>query len=970
MLSRSISARRALAALAFSTGALVLGGACDPGESEPDPGDPGADELVVCRFEAPPDAQRLRGVLRLSAVCRHPKGIESVDFKVDARRFAQLPGGAPDDRYVMEDDSADLDDGMHTSSVAARSVEGTQGSARVAVFVDNTAPTVELTSPEDGQRYAGALPLRLLASDPAAPSTGDGPRAVQMLRVRLGDLLLGEWAAPDPTVALSETVDISSLPTGDYPFVVEAEDAAGNATRLERALHVVTSPRFRGVHLQPLGVPGSVQDLALGDLDDDGTPDLLLCGTGGLYARRGRGDGGFAEAQPLLGPDDGACTGLLLADIDGAPPAEVLLYGQDITGHFLKISWRVPAARAGELERIALPSRATTLALCELDGDGVPDLVLGGEVDEHGVMVLRGRGDGSFAAPASVGGVGRVRSVACQDLDGDGRTDLVLGRDTKAFSVLPGAAGGTFGIARSTGEADGIDSVAEAVGLGDFDEDGRPDVAVSQASGGFALYRGGEVGDWQYTLADRLHRGASALGSRELQVVEFDGDGHLDLLVLNPSARNLGVFRGRGDGSFEELELAHLGPNPAKLRLADLDGDGRQDFCALGDSGAQLLCVLGRGGGAFDAAPELRLPELVTALALLALRPAGALDLVALGQGKSVEGRRVADLHLWRSDGSFPRAAQTSLEIDLRGQGNPLGLSAGDLDGDGQVDLLVPSSTACGGGACPGNLNWLRGDGQGSFTQQAPLALGRSPLLVRVCDLDGDGRDDVAMAQPKAEGIGAELIFGRVAALEPLSLEPSDPAPLSDVPEDLRCAEVDGQPGPDLLAVSRLSGSLDYLRGQGKAPWVQGERQVLALGDNPRRLALGDLDGDGAQDALVSVAGDLVIAFGAAGGAAFEASSFLAHRRQEPWGVAVRDFSRDGLPDLAVANQAEHSLSFYLNAGGRSFLGPVDLHTGLGPSEIAAGDLNGDGCADLAVLNAASGSVTLLLAEGGLCAAR
>ncbi len=181
------------------------------------------------------------------------------------------------------------------------------------------------------------------------------------------------------------------------------------------------------------------------------------------------------------------------------------------------------------------------------------------------------------------------------------------------------------------------------------------------------------------------------------------------------------------------------------------------------------------------------------------------------------------------------------------------------------------------------------------------------------------------------------------------------------------CARFNGDRANDLLTVNTVDGSLNYMVGSTEPPYTQGERQILALGDLPRRVAVGDLDSDGQLDAVTSIKDNVALAYGAPGGDTFDSTAFLSHEGRSPSGVVVHDFTDDHLPDIAVVNAAGDTLSVFVNAGEREFIGPVDVHTGQGPSELVAADFNGDGCSDLAALNTRSRTITILLAEGARC---
>jgi hypothetical protein len=173
---------------------------------------------------------------------------------------------------------------------------------------------------------------------------------------------------------------------------------------------------------------GQPTQLALGDLDGDGHPDLVASGyttTGFLVAAAlGDGHGGFAQPK---------------------------------------------------VTRTSLVGGSLPLALADLDGDGHADLVAAAS----SVAVLRGHGDGTFAAPALYPS-GGPDTLGIGDFDGDGRLDVVTANgNAGSVTVLLGKGDGTLGASLNFQ----VGGVANAIALADFNGDGREDIAASTGFG-------------------------------------------------------------------------------------------------------------------------------------------------------------------------------------------------------------------------------------------------------------------------------------------------------------------------------------------------------------------------------------------------------------------------------------------------------------------------------------------------------
>ena len=143
----------------------------------------------------------------------------------------------------------------------------------------------------------------------------------------------------------------------------------------------------------------------------------------------------------------------------------------------------------------------------------------------------------------------------------------------------------------------------------------------------------------------------------------------------------------------------------------------------------------------------------------------------------------------------------------------------------------------------------------------------------------------------------------------------------------------------------------------------------FGAGIGPASVAVGDFNGDGAQDLAVANFGvcdlsgcddgNVSVLLGNGDGSFQAARSFGAGIA--PGSVAVGDFNGDGKFDLAVANSGSNNVSVLLGNGDGSFQAPQNFGAGRSPVSVAVGDFNGDGVQDLAVANSGSNNVSVLI---------
>jgi len=340
----------------------------------------------------------------------------------------------------------------------------------------------------------------------------------------------------------------------------------------------------------------------------------------------------------------------------------------------------------------AIANTSAPLAAADLNDDGKLDLVVNSGLGPMGIYL--GNGDGTFSNPATATYLGGV--VAIADFNGDGKMDLVVWGSVPAASrgaVLLGNGDGTFQGIPDTPLPFSLNS-GTAVLVGDFENSGFPDVAVSSPS---------------YLYIFHNHAGTLSLSHTYNNVGEpiatgdFNSDGNLDLITSN------GVMLGNGDGSFQ-APIFYL---PGATIVADFNNDKKLDTAAT-ISKDSFEVSLGNGDGTFE--PPLTMPLLNGAgiAAAADFNGDGKLDIAAggilFGNGDGT----------FQDEVSIPNWDGTSFIADFNNDGKP------DLvDGKGQVAL---------------------GNGDGTFTVLPGPPL-YTQVVTAVADVNGDGKPDMLVYQ-------------------------------------------------------------------------------------------------------------------------------------------------------------------------------------------------------------------------------
>jgi hypothetical protein len=234
-------------------------------------------------------------------------------------------------------------------------------------------------------------------------------------------------------------------------------------------------------------------------------------------------------------------------------------------------------------------------------------------------------------------------------------------------------------------------------------------------------------------------------------VADFNSDGKLDVVSADPVDGTLVLFAGNGDGTFQSASTIFLPGSviPFTVVSGDFNADGIPDLAVVYNqplpSGVSftlppggIYVLLGNGDGTFRAPTNIVLPG--TALPLLAPGGLGAadvngdgnIDLVVGFQGAN--GNQVVAL-LGVGDGTFQMASAPASTLT-----GVAAIVITDLNGDGIPDLVL--------GDCCGfsEASYLIGNGDGTFQPETQFPSGPSPGSIVAADLNGDGNPDLAIA--------------------------------------------------------------------------------------------------------------------------------------------------------------------------------------------------------------------------------
>jgi hypothetical protein len=617
-------------------------------------------------------------------------------------------------------------------------------------------------------------------------------------------------------------------------------------------------------------------------------------------------------------------------------------------------------------------STGGVLAVADFNGNGKPDLL---EQGTGTLLVLLGKGDGTFQAPISTASGASLSAVAATDLNGDGKADVV-GIFNSSLMVYISNGDGTFKAPTSYNM--GVQN-ATVLSLGDFNGDGKTDVVASIGGDNVAGYEVAFLGNGDGTFQATPRTSAGVYYPNNAAVGDFNGDGKLDLALGSNAVCNgtctipasVYVLPGNGDGTFGAATAAF--PGNAPLAAADLNGDGKLDLVlfssmdpatcqiflgngngtfsntanyggAIGAGGGGLALadfngdgkldiaaggvLLGNGDGTFQGIQLGATPSAPTYAAIGDFDKNGTIDVAALSD------HFASSLYILSNSGAGKLTSTHTYALQEPGYG----IVTADFNGDGNLDLLVVHSVPQVWG-----YSVLLGNGDGSFqtpvfypqSTQTPV----SSYSIVVADFNNDHKMDVAIMPQGTQGESLKVLLGNGDGTfaSPVSYYDAGFAPVV-------VADFNGDGKLDIAAGGSTGSAIEtaMLFGNGNGTFQAAVFPPSLSGFQPEFTA--DLNHDGKAD-LVSRGG---VALGNGDGT-FTVLPPIA-------GIgslsAIADFNGDGELDLLSTLGALHpeETAVLLGNADGSFGPPINIifpYGVIASDRVLIADMNGDGRPDI-----------------------
>ncbi|NNC84187.1 MAG: VCBS repeat-containing protein, partial [Flavobacteriales bacterium] len=582
----------------------------------------------------------------------------------------------------------------------------------------------------------------------------------------------------------------------------------------------------------------------------------------------------------------------------------------------------------GALEVIAeVGSRITDLQIADINGDGDDDLIYC-SMNSAEIGWIENEGNGDFALPEGYSvSNGLPDQIRAADLNDDDILDLLyldIGLDEifylqntgPVFSDPESIWSGTEGL--------------EDFEIADIDMDGDLDIALCSRYQSKIIWIEQENG----TFATSHLLDDSAYSVDQLEIADFDQDGDPDVVATSRSSNFSKWYLndGTGDYGVGGTPPPTNGKFPWVLRAADFSSDGSVDILYADDR--MVYMAVNDGTGGFDALPVIT-PEIPY--------PGQLTD-------SDVNDDSFNDILVggffelnWLENEENSSYGVSNLGV-LGYSSLTVGVDAGDVDQDGDTDICYSVNNGS---------RMLINDGEENFELEFTMTDPGSYMGTAFNDLDGDGDLDLILNHNTTIRIKENLGGGVLGPWEDVVTD-------VDKLISLHLADIDGDGDDDLIVGDVFPIMLSTYENLGGLEFGP-QQAWLQESTGPRDIDLADVDGDGDQDILCLTDPSLspvasILYYENDGEGNYFDSHLITCGINNPWCLDSGDFDQDGDEDIAIG--AVSNLVLLYNNGSAGFAQKVLSNENYQIQDILASDRDGDGDLDLILARSLLGFVS------------
>jgi hypothetical protein len=695
-------------------------------------------------------------------------------------------------------------------------------------------------------------------------------------------------------------------------------------------LEARTVPSFAAPAVFDLGA--AVKGVAVGHFEGASAPlDIVTAEVNGtVTVLRGNGDGTFNS--PTTIPLEATPSLLAVGDLLGNGRDDIVTANTNGT---LSVIFSNGDGTFQSPDTISVGGAFQALQLGDFLANGRQDILAASPLGTLDVLLTNS--DGTFQSPIVSQAGSRVNGAAVGDFNGDGRADAALATPT-GLTIMRGNGDGTLSVSQTidfgVDPEFGFQLDAEDVRATSVRANGTLDLLVN--NGSQVLFGNGD-GTFQDVKP-------FVAGGRAFVLGDFNGDGKPDVAQINFTlpftAPTLSLVLGNGDGTFHFGGTTQAGLFDDMMAAGDFRGIGRSDLVLVSSFNHLLTVLPSNADGTFATAPTVTSTDFVHTAATGVFTASGRQDIVLAGQ--TGNGVAIVKVLVNNGDGTFTQGPNLSLGT----LANPISVVIGDFNGDGNQDIAVDTNN--------GKLVVFLGNGDGAFQAGQTMNLGDGLDVLGtmvVGDFNHDGNLDIAVRSLQLPHIAGQNDVGQVTVLlgnGDGTFTTGQVFNVGPATGTLATADLRGNDTSDLITTSSdgVHGTVEVLFGNPDASFQN--PVVVFVGDRSIGLAVGDFLDHGRNDLLVTGSDGTISVLANNGDGTFQSpivtqiGFFLAAPQ-------AADFFGDG--KLSLASVHNGFVTVLRGNGDGTFQAPVDYLGDFQPSIPVVGDFNGDGKPDIAVGN-------------------
>lgn len=327
-------------------------------------------------------------------------------------------------------------------------------------------------------------------------------------------------------------------------------------------------------------------------------------------------------------------------------------------------------------------------------------------------------------------------------------------------------------------------------------------------------------------------------GPYSLAIDDVNADNKTDIVIANNGGNTAGVLLNGGNGTFltQTTYTTGGGSAPRGVVTGDVNGDNKPDIITANNGGSSVSVLLNGGNGTFlnQITYMTGTGSGPTSVALADLSGDNKSDIVVANSGTNNVG-----VLLNTGNGTFLN--QTTYTT---GAGStPRVVTTADVNGDNKLDIVVANSGT-------NNVGVLLNAGNGTFLNQTTYSPGATsgPRGVAVGDVNGDGQPDIVTANTGSNNVGVLLNAGNGTFLNVVTYT----AGSTSAPRGVTIADVNGDGRPDIIAANSGSFTVGVFLNVGNGIFLNATNYVTGTGSNPFAVIVADFNGDNKSDIAVA----------------------------------------------------------------------------------------------------------------------